>query len=156
MAEKTDSPKRSFFSKSKKQSSPPPPAMPSVGVNELAARLRIYEGRYSELRKNLVVIEQNMLSHQKKTNRELKDIYSEISELRRQITDMQDKITMIIKELGLLATKSEVKVLSKTLDYLDPVKFVRINQVREIVKGMINERLGEESEEEEESVPKSL
>jgi len=154
MAEKSDSFKRSFFPKPKKSPSPVP-AMPSVGVNELAGRLRIYEARYSELRKNLVVIEQNMLSFQKKTNHELKGVYSELSELRRQVTDMQDKITMIIKELGLLATKSEVKVLSKTLDYLDPIKFVRIDQVRELVNEMIDERLGEEQEEEE-SLPKSL
>lgn len=128
-------------------SSPEPPSSASVDV---FSRLRIYEGRYAELRKNIVVVEQNMLSHYQKTNRELKDLFSEVSELRRQIIDIQDNVTKIIKELGLLATKSDVIVLKKVIDYLDPIKFVRIDQVERIVKDMIK---GSSGDEEEESVP---
>jgi DNA repair exonuclease SbcCD ATPase subunit len=130
-----------------------PARMASVTTTDLAARLRIYEGRYSELRKNLVVIEQNMLSNHKKINRDIKDIYSELSELRRQITEIQDNITKIIKELQLLATKSEVKVLAKVIDYLDPIKFVRIDQMENIVNDIVDAR-EEKEEDKEESVPK--
>ncbi|MBN1644707.1 hypothetical protein JW851_01530 [Candidatus Woesearchaeota archaeon] len=150
MVEKTMS-RRSLFPK--KQPAQEVPKMPSVTSTGLAARLRIYEGRYSELRKNLVVIEQNMLSHHKKTNRDLKDIYSEISELRRTINDIQDNITRIIRELKLLATKSEVKVLAKVIDYLDPVKFVRIDHIENIINDVIDAR-EEKEEDKEESIPK--
>jgi Mg2+ and Co2+ transporter CorA len=126
--------------------------MATVSTTDLAARLRIYEGRYGELRKNLVVIEQNMLSNNKKANRDIKDIYSELSELRRQITDIQDNITKIIKELQLLATKSEVKVLARVIDYLDPIKFVRIDQMENIVNDIIDAR-EEKEEDKEESIP---
>lgn len=132
-----------------------PARMPSVSTTDLAARLRIYEGRYSELRKNLVVIEQNMLSNHKKINRDIKDIYSELSELRRQITEIQDNITKIIKELQLLATKSEVKVLAKVIDYLDPIKFIRIDQMESIVNDIIDAR-EEKEEDKEESIPQNL
>jgi DNA repair exonuclease SbcCD ATPase subunit len=150
--------KRSLFPRQRPK---PPPIAPvedvSGRLNDLTSRLRVYEGRYSELRKNLVVIEQNMLSHYKKTNRELKDIYSEVSELRRQITEIQDNVTKIVKELGLLATKSDVKVLKRIIDYLDPIKFVRIDQVEKIVRDIIDEQNDSgENDEEEESIPKSL
>lgn len=128
-------------------SAPEPPSSASVDV---FSRLRIYEGRYAELRKNIVVVEQNMLSHYQKTNRELKDLFSEVSELRRQIIEIQDNVTKIIKELGLLATKSDVNVLKRVIDYLDPIKFVRIDQVERIVKEAIK---GSSDDEEEESVP---
>lgn len=135
----------------------PPPSsaseQPSSASVDVFSRLRIYEGRYAELRKNIVVVEQNMLSHYQKTNRELKDLFSEVSELRRQIIEIQDNVTKIIKELGLLATKSDVTVLKRVIDYLDPIKFVRIDQVERIVKETIK---GSSDDEEEESVPKSL
>ncbi|MBD3361567.1 hypothetical protein GF358_02115 [Candidatus Woesearchaeota archaeon] len=146
MAENNQKPKGGLFPSQKKKQEPPPVEKPSVTTSDLAARLRIYESRYSELRKNLMVIEQNMLSNNKKINREIKDIYSELSELRRQITDIQDNITKIVKELQLLATKSEVQVLAKVIDYLDPVKFVRIDQIESIVNDIIDAR--EESKEE--------
>ncbi|MBW2968980.1 hypothetical protein KY314_02590 [Candidatus Woesearchaeota archaeon] len=149
--------KKGLFQRNKKKPFPEPaPEKMSVSVKDLAGRIRVYEGRYSELRKNLVVIEQNMLSHYKKTNREIKDIYSELSELRRQITEIQDNITKIIKELKLLATKSEVKVLARVIDYLDPVKFVRIDQIESIINDVIDERENKNSNEEdkEESIPK--
>lgn len=123
---------------------------PSSASVDVFSRLRIYEGRYAELRKNIVVVEQNMLSHYQKTNRELKDLFSEVSELRRQIIDIQDNVTKIIKELGLLATKSDVTVLKRVIDYLDPIKFVRIDQVERIVKDAIK---GSSDDDEEESVP---
>ena len=137
------------------QKTPPSSAseQPSSASVDVFSRLRIYEGRYAELRKNIVVVEQNMLSHYQKTNRELKDLFSEVSELRRQIIDIQDNVTKIIKELGLLATKSDVNVLKRVIDYLDPIKFVRIDQVERIVRDMIK---GSSDDEEEESVPKSL
>lgn len=143
--------KRGLFPSQRKEPLPPV-EKPSFDISDLMGRLRIYEGRYGELRKNLLVIEQNMLSNNKKINRDLKDIYSELSELRRQITEMQDKITTIVREFQLVATKSEVKVLAKVIDYLDPVKFVRIDQIESIVNDIIDAR--EEEGEKEESVPK--
>ncbi len=133
-------------------SAPEPPSISSASV-DVFSRLRIYEGRYAELRKNIVVVEQNMLSHYQKTNRELKDLFTEVSELRRQIIDIQDNVTKIIKELGLLATKSDVTVLKRVIDYLDPIKFVRIDQVEKMIKDAVT---GSSDDEEEESVPKSL
>lgn len=130
-------------------SAPEPPSISPASV-DILARLRIYEGRYAELRKNITVVEQNMLSHYQKTNRELKDLFSEVSELRRQIIDIQDNVTKIIKELGLLATKSDVNVLKRVIDYLDPIKFVRIDQVERMIKDAVK---GSSDDEEEESVP---
>ncbi len=153
MVEKAQPPKGGLFHRAREKEPALPPEKASISVTDLAGRLRIYEGRYSELRKNLVVIEQNMLSHYKKTNRDIKDIYSELSGLRRQITEIQDNITMIIKELKLLATKSEVKVLARVIDYLDPVKFVRIDQMENIINDVIDAREAKKDDEEE-SIPK--
>ena len=91
-----------------------------------------------------------MLSHYQKTNRELKDLFSEVSDLRRQIIEIQDNVTKVIKELGLLATKSDVAVLKKVIDYLDPIKFVRIDQVERIVKDVLRDS---SDDREEESLP---
>jgi len=112
-------------------------------VNLLAARLRVGEERYSELRKKSLVVEQNMLSSHKKAMTEIKTIQDEINELRRSMTAIEDKIITIIKELRLTARKEDIDVMKRYLDLWDPVKFVTNEQVEKIV----DEKLGKKEAE---------
>ncbi len=118
-----------------------PQAMLSPAVeqmNVVTGRLRMNEERYSELRKKLLLVEQNMLSNHKKAVADVKSLQSELNELRRTLLSVEDKIIMIIKELQLTPRKEEVGVLKRYLELWDPVKFVTEDQVEKI----IDEKLG--------------
>ena len=119
-----------------------PLSQSSVDVNAIAARLRMNEERYAELRKKVVLLEQNMLSSQKKFFGELKLVLSDITELKRGTALMQDRMITLLKELNLLARKEDVDVLKKYLDYWEPVKFVTAEHVERIV----DEKLQQEKE----------
>ncbi len=133
--------KKGFFG----QKAPPPP--PDIGgmtdqLNMLGARVRIGEERYSELRKKLLVVEQNMLSNHKKAITEIKSLQSDITEIKRTIQAVEDKIIMIIKELRLTARKEDIDVMKRYLDLWDPVKFITHDQVEKI----IDEKLGKKEQ----------
>ncbi len=119
-----------------------PLSPPGTDVNAIAARLRMNEERYAELRKKVVLLEQNMLSSQKKFFGELKLVLSDITELKRGTALMQDRMLTLLKELNLLARKEDVDVLKKYLDYWEPVKFVTAEHVERIVE----EKLQQEKE----------
>jgi len=124
-----------------------PPSADTSGmteqVNLMAARMRVGEERYSELRKNSLVVEQNMLSNHKKAMNEVKSLQSEVNELRRSITAIEDKIITIIKELRLTARKEDIDVMKRYLDLWNPVKFITNDQVEKIV----DEKLGKKESE---------
>lgn len=117
-------------------------------INSLAARLRISEERYVELRKKLTLIEQNVLVHSRKTSTDVKTINSEITELKHMINDIEDKIILVVKELKLTAKKEDVGVMKRYVELWDPTKFVTRETVEKIVKEIIKGKGMDESEEE--------
>ncbi|MDO8660886.1 MAG: hypothetical protein Q7K43_03285 [Candidatus Woesearchaeota archaeon] len=115
-------------------------SQPGNDVNAIATRLRMNEERYSELRKKVVLLEQNMLSSQKKFFGELKLVLSDITDLKRGTALMQDRMLSLLKELNLLARKEDVDVLKKYLDYWEPVKFVTAEHVERIIEEKLEEQ----------------
>ena len=129
--------KTGFFGQKQAQPLPDVSGMTDQ-MNTLTARMRMQEERYSELRKKMLVIEQNMLSNHKKAMNEIKSLQSDFTEMRRTIQAVEDKIITIIKELRLTARKEDVDLLKRYLELWDPVKFITSDQVERI----IDEKLG--------------
>ncbi|RJQ19079.1 hypothetical protein C4580_05880 [Candidatus Woesearchaeota archaeon] len=119
---------------------------PTEQVNILAARLRISEERYSETRKKLLLLEQNMLTNHKRALQEIKGLQDEFSELKRTVSAVEDRIITVIKELRLTARKEDIDVMRKYLELWNPATFARIDTVEKI----IDEKLGKHTDEEHE------
>src|SRR5574341_1415224 len=83
--------KAGFFGGPKQQPLPDISGM-TEQMNLMAARVRISEERYSELRKKLLLVEQNMLSNQKKAMADVKHLQNDITEMRRTIQVVEDKM----------------------------------------------------------------
>ena len=108
-------------------------------VNATAGRLRMNEERLAELRKKVLLLEQNMLQGQKKSITDIKNLISDVTEIKRQFGQFQDRMLLLLKEIGLLAKKEDVDVLKKYLDLWQPVKFITADHAEKI----IDERLEE-------------
>ena len=77
------------------------PAPPAIEKNTdqivaLTGRLRMNEERSAEARKKMIVIEQNMLNNHKRAMSEIKTLQSEVSELKRTMHEIEDRMIMII------------------------------------------------------------
>ncbi len=126
-------------------SKPPPPQMEiqnaAPQLNSLAARIRISEERYLELRKKMLVIEQNMLANHKRAITELKTLGSEITEMKRSIVQIEDRILTVIKEIKLGAKKEDVQVIKRYVELWNPVRFVTVEHVEKIIEEKMKEYL---------------
>ncbi len=133
--------KPSIFGGQKQQPMPDITGM-TEQLNLMAARVRISEERYSEIRKKLLLVEQNMLSNHKKAMAEIKAVQGDVTEMRRTIQAVEDKIITIIKELRLTARKEDIDVMKRYLELWDPVKFVTAERVEKL----IDDKLGKHEE----------
>jgi len=123
---------------------PPPPDSEMMDrLNAMAARVRVGEERYSELRKKMLFVEQNMLTNHKRAMTEVKALQTDVNEVKRTIQAVEDKIITIIKELRLTARKEDLQVMKRYVEMWEPVKFVSHEQVQKI----IDEKLGKHEEE---------
>ncbi|HSU73090.1 MAG TPA: hypothetical protein VLJ21_04550, partial [Candidatus Binatia bacterium] len=110
---------------------PEPSAQNDMTV--LNTRLRVSEERYTDLRRKLQLIEQNMLAHQKKSQSDLKTLQGDILDMKHALREMQDRIITVIKELQLTAKKEDVDVTKRYIEMWDPVRFATTEQVEKIV-----------------------
>ncbi len=122
---------------------PPAPLKEAQGneqFNAMSARIRIGEERNSELRKKLLFIEQAMLANNKKALMEIKSLQGEVSESRRTIQEVEDRIISIIKELRLTARKEDFDVLKRYIELWNPAKFITHDKVEELLKEQMPNR----------------
>ncbi len=108
-------------------------------LNGLAARIRVSEERFNELRKKLLFIEQNMLTNHKKLLHDLKVSNEEIDELRHKQTEMEDRVITIIKELRLTARKTDIDVMKRYIELWNPVHFVTADYAEKIAREILEE-----------------
>lgn len=125
------------------------PSRVEEDMNRLVARLKISEERYNELRRKMMLVEQNMINNHKKVISDVKVINSEMSDLNSKITDIQDKILLVIKEIKLTAKKEDVDVMKKYVELWNPMRFVTKDQIEHIVRDIMDSPEETEDEPEE-------
>jgi hypothetical protein len=103
-------------------------------INAVSTRARLAEERTADMQRRIQFLEQQMLANHRKAGTEMKLLHDDIMELKRQNSEMQNRIMMLIKELQLTARKEDIDVVSKYLALWEPVNFVTANTVRRIVK----------------------
>jgi predicted phage-related endonuclease len=108
-------------------------------MSELSRRTRVLEERYSNIRRKIQVTESNMLSIQKNTIHEIKATDSQVLELQRTITQLDDKIKQINNELKNFSSSNELKIISRYLDFWQPIGFITKKEAEKLVREIIEE-----------------
>ncbi len=128
--------KQQLFSKKKQPEAPD--ISPFVEqLNTVSRRLRVLEERDTNLRRRIQVIEQNMISIHKKNVLNVKTLGSDITEIKREINDIRDKVLQIISEIKKAARREELDMLKKYVDMWEPINFVTQDEVEKIVKDIL-------------------
>ncbi|MEM2916127.1 MAG: hypothetical protein QXT19_02105 [Candidatus Woesearchaeota archaeon] len=110
-------------------------------INSLAARMRVSEERFNELRKKVLFIEQNMLANHRKALGEIKESNEELDELRHKVAEIEERVVTVIKELRLTARKSDIDVIKRYIELWEPVKFVTADYAEKIAREVVEEKL---------------
>jgi len=109
-------------------------------ITTLERRMRVLEEKNMGARNKIELLEMNMLTRHKHVTTEIKAMDSEIMELKHEVNEMKDRLLMLIKEFQESAKKEEVIVLKKYIDMWNPVQFVTRNEVKDIVKSVLENK----------------
>ncbi len=123
----------------KKQEFPDVSGM-QIDLNALSTRLRLIEEGFTNLRRLSQITEENLISKGKHYQTEFKTLTSDITEMRKEIAEIKDKLLLVISELGTLAKKDDVKVLEKYISFWNPLRFVTHGEVEEVVTEILNKQ----------------
>jgi len=115
----------------------------SEQVTTALRRLRVLEERYSTLHRKTQVYEQNSLVKNKKFDTDIKAINEDLREFKREVTEMKDKMLMIVSELQSCAKREEVEILKKYLNLWEPLNFVTRNELKKILDDVVEDKLKE-------------
>lgn len=107
-------------------------------VNSAVLRVRMLEERYTNMRRKVQVIEQNMISNHKRSGDEDRVINSELTEIKREISELKERFREMIMELKNYAQKQDVTILQKYVNLWNPTEFVRRDEVEKIVKEVLD------------------
>jgi hypothetical protein len=111
----------------------------SEDVAELARRIRTIEERYNTMQTKSQFIEHNMLSYHKQALGETKTINSDVREIKRQISEIKDRILALIKEIQMSAKRDEIKILERYINMWEPVNFVTRGEVEDLISEKFEE-----------------
>src|SRR3989344_5173902 len=100
---------------------------------ELERRIKVLEESVANLRRKLLVNEQNDLSRHKKVLTDDKTMQEEILELKKENEFLKRNIREIISELRNAARKEDVDTLKKYIELFDPMRFASPEMVERIV-----------------------
>lgn len=106
-------------------------------MNSVNRRLKMMEAKYTNIRSRSRVTEQNMLQKNKIFFTEIKTLNLELTEVKKEINELKDRMLSIVKELESFAKRESVDILKKYIDLWNPVNFVTKNDVDAIVKEII-------------------
>jgi len=123
----------------------PPPQGPDLSgvtgdINSLSRRLKLLEEGITNLRRFFQTTEENVIAKNKHYSAELKTINSDISEMRKEMQEIKDRLMLVMRELQSVARKEEVKVLEKYINLWNPVKFVSQNEIEGIINEVLDKR----------------
>ena len=109
----------------------------SEDIGNLSRRLRLLEESFTNMRRTVEVLEQNMLSKNKLFATEIKTINSDMVDIKQEIAEIKNRMLEMINELRECAKRDELKVLEKYINFWSPVKYVTQNDVEDIVKEVL-------------------
>ena len=117
---------------SKKQDIPPP-----VSDGKAMRAIKVIDEKISNLDKKTELIENNILSINKKQNIELKTLHSKMMGMEKEINLIKRRIVEIVSDLKNFARTEEIETVKKYLELWEPLNFV----TREELNELINEKL---------------
>ncbi len=92
-------------------------------IASLGAKASILEDRYNVLRRKLSLIENNLVELQRDYKQDFRLIEENILELKRMISEMQEKLLSIAQDLNNAATIEDYQEVKAYLSIVNPFKW---------------------------------
>ncbi|MBM3199607.1 hypothetical protein FJZ53_01630 [Candidatus Woesearchaeota archaeon] len=103
-------------------------------LNDLNARIRVLENKYSLFGERLLIVNQNMIEEYKKLMRNIKGIEEDLKEIKSDLHNVKEIVNGITKEMSIFARKDSLQVLEKYINLWNPMNFVTDKDVNNLIQ----------------------
>jgi uncharacterized coiled-coil protein SlyX len=131
--------KGGLFSRKKEETGPTIPDLLDQ-INLLGRRLRLLESRSTDLNRRIQSSETSTLNERKRFITEIKTINSDIVELKKIIEEIRHKMDLVVNDLKNFASKDELAVIKKYIEFWEPLNFVTRNEVEKIIEEKLSRK----------------
>lgn len=101
---------------------------------DIARRIKLLEGRYTNTRNQLQISDQNMIGFEKEMRREMKALNESLVELKREMRDVHRGFNEMVANMSDVGKKQDLRVLAKYVEMWEPMKFCTEEDVRELIR----------------------
>lgn len=110
-----------------------------LAESSLHARLRLVEEKASNLNQKVELLESNVVRSNKARNLKIREFESDLLEVKRNISSIQQKLGLVIRELQVSAGKDELNTVKQYLDLWDLSRFVSRSEIGRLIEDKLNE-----------------
>ena len=121
--------------------------MPEIDVNTMSAlladfntKIKDIEERSDLLKEKLSLLEGNFLDYKNRTNREFSLLKDSLRDIKNSLEQLKGTLQHIIRETAGFARKEELMMLERYMKLWEPLKFVRADEVKEMIKEELRKR----------------
>ena len=112
----------------------------SGSLNNISTRLKIIEERYASLRKKTQLTEQNIIDSEKDIFNEFTLINDNILEVKHNVKNILEKLSLLSDEISSFASETDFKVLSRYVSFWEPMDFVTRKEINDFLRKKFNNK----------------
>jgi len=107
-------------------------------ITDLNIKLRDIEEKQSIIKDRVLLIGQNLITEKEENQKEIFDLKNKITQVEEDIRKMKLTLQTVIETSNNFARKNEIDILKKQFKMFEPLELVRIKDVEQIVKKILN------------------
>ena len=116
------------------------PTMPTGSFSDMNRKLAIVEDRLQNLRDHIALVEKDALEKNKALVVEVHEYDDKIDALKKDIEKLESMFERLISKLELFASKEQLKVLERYLNFWNPLDYVSKKDVEELIAGKLKSK----------------
>ena len=104
-------------------------------LNDFNIRLRDNEERMRVLKERVLLLGQNLIDSREDSVKEIRELKSKNAVLLDDIRELKSVVRSVVEQVGRFATKNEMAVIERMLKDFQPLEFVRVKDLKEMIDG---------------------
>ncbi len=101
---------------------------------DIVKRIKYIEEKLDALNQKVYAFERDYQRDLNEINEKLNKVNEELSFLKKELNELRKRIDALIIRLKFFATKDEVKMIQRYLEYFTPLGFVTENELKRVLE----------------------
>ncbi len=106
-------------------------------ISEVNTKINDIEGRHELLKERVIVSNEGFIKSRDSLIKEINLLKEEIRQIKTKIDNLQESLQYLLAESSTFARKEELRILEKYMKLWEPLKFARMEDVKEMINDAV-------------------